>query len=94
MNEDDFIVWVMGCRCGLEDLAKMKFKFSNHVQSLRTAGPAATAFDIKKSLIDVSVNKQADSSLEHFVKVIVGIGKEESNKRRQELQEGMGNFNF
>jgi hypothetical protein len=60
MGEDDFVVWIMGCRSGLEDLAKIKFQFSNHIKSLRTASPPTPINDIKRSFINININKQSN----------------------------------
>jgi len=40
MGEDDFIVWIMGCRLSLEDFAFAKFKISKVIEKLRSAGPS------------------------------------------------------
>lgn len=58
MSEEDFILWIMGCRIGLEDFAGFKFNISKSLKKLKSAaGPSAAISNIKKSSIDINVNK-------------------------------------
>ena len=56
MCEDDFIIWIMGCRMGMEDIAQLKYKFHNNIKGLNSAGPSAYP-GVKKSYLNVSVNR-------------------------------------
>lgn len=59
MSEEDFVVWIMGCRIGLEELAITKFNLSKSLKELKSAaGPSAAISNVKKSSIDINVNKE------------------------------------
>lgn len=59
MGQDDFILWISGCKLGLQEFAEKKFKWSNKLKSVSEAGPAPN-LKIKKSHLDVSVNHEND----------------------------------
>lgn len=60
INQEDFIIWIMACRSGFEDLAKMKFKLANDIKSIKSTGPSAGAPNLKKSVLRAKVNKQKE----------------------------------
>jgi len=57
MNEQDFTIWIMGCKMGLQDLAQVKFKFFNNLKNLKSAGPSDHK-GTKRSNLNISVNKE------------------------------------
>ncbi len=58
----------------------MKFKFANQLKkSMKSAGPPDTHASVKKSFIDINVNKENNpdtSESEHFLKLKLGVDKQ------------------
>lgn len=85
MNEDDFVIWIMSCRMGAEDLAHVKYRFHNNIKSLNSAGPSPNP-GVKKSYLNVSVNREEESIISpfsHYFNLKVGVDKQADSKKRQ-----------
>ena len=85
MGEDDFVIWIMGCKMGMEDLAQVKYRFHDQIKSLNSAGPSSNP-GLKKSYLSVSVNREEESVISpfsHFFNVKLGVDKEANVKKRQ-----------
>lgn len=57
VSSDDFVIWIMGCKSGLENLAGAKFILFQQLQTIKSAGPSSLEEKIKTSYIDFIVNK-------------------------------------
>jgi hypothetical protein len=85
MGEDDFVIWIMGCKMGMEDLAQVKYRFHDQIKGLNSAGPAGNP-GLKKSYLNVSVNREEESAISpfsHFFNIKLGVDKEANVKKRQ-----------